>query len=745
MKQKKLKSVGLFLLMLVAIGGVCALAWFGIGKNHRGSAKNIILGLDLKGGVSVTYEVEEKNFSSTDFEDTKAKLEKRVGNYSTESSVYAEGDNRITVDIPGVTDVEKITNDLGKPGSLYFASAMSEGEDAGDHETIKVGSTTYKIWLSGSDVKNATGVSTTDKNSGAIEYIVSLDFTDEGTKKFKEATTERLNKTIAIIYDEQVISEPTVQTIISDGSAQIDGQKDLEEAESLATTIRIGSLKLTLNQISSKVIGGKLGSDAIKTSLTAGLIGFVIVVIFMIFVYRLPGVVAGLSLILYTGAIMVCLNAFDMTLTLPGIAGIILGIGMAVDANVIIYARIREELGLGKTVKSALQIGFQKATSAIVDGNITTFIAALVLMWKGSGPVKGFAQTLAMSIVLSMFTAMIVSRALVYVLYNMGGDKPALYGVQKERNTIDFLKIKNICFIVSAVLVLGGVAGFFIKSMNYSVEFKGGISVEADYGKAYTIEEFEKEIQPKLAEVIGTNDIAGQPVSGSNQLVIKTPNLSNEKMNDMQKLLIDEFGANADTIQVNEISSSVSKEMKSNAIVSVILATICMLLYIWVRFKDIRFASSAVIALLHDVLIVLAFYVVSRTSVGNTFIACMLTIVGYSINATIVIFDRIRENVASAGRNPDYRNIVNLSITQTLTRSIYTTFTTLVMVLVLYVMGVASIREFTLPIIVGLICGVYSSVCITGALWYTMKTWKLGKTQGSTEVKLEKSSNKNKK
>ena len=321
----------------------------------------------------------------------------------------------------------------------------------------------------------------------------------------------------------------------------------------------------------------------------------------------------------------------------------------------------------------------------------------------------------------------------------MGGDKPALYGVQKERNTIDFLKIKNICFIVSAVLVIGGLAGFFIKSMNYSVEFRGGISVEADYGKAYTIEEFEKEIQPKLAELIETNDIAGQPVSGSNQLVIKTPNLSNEKMNDMQKLLTEEFGADADTMQVNEISSSVSKEMKSNAIISVILATICMLLYIWVRFKDIRFASSAVIALLHDVLIVLAFYVVSRTSVGNTFIACMLTIVGYSINATIVIFDRIRENVAAAGRNPDYRSIVNLSITQTLTRSIYTTFTTLVMVLVLYIMGVASIREFTLPIIVGLICGVYSSVCITGALWYTMKTWKTGNAVRDTKVKIEKS------
>lgn len=739
MKLSKKKSVIVFVLLLVLIVASCYTAGFGVGRTKSGAAEHIILGLDLKGGVSITYQVVDEDFTSQELDDTKYKLQLRVADYSTESEVYKEGDNRITVDIPGADNAEEILEEIGKPGSLYFATPVSEEDPLQEGEqstkaTYLGVEGEYKIWVTGDEVKSATARIQQADNSSQAQHVVALTFNESGKENFKQATTEYKGKTIYIIYDGVVISAPTVQVVISNGEAVIEGQESATEAEELASNIRIGSLKLELKEVSSKVVGAKLGTDAIKTSLIAGLIGLIIVIIFMIFAYRIPGVAAGIALIMYVALELLVLNAFDMTLTLPGIAGIILSIGMAVDANVIIYARIREELGIGRSTDAAIQTGFKKATSAIVDGNITTFIAALVLMWKGTGPVQGFAQTLAIGIIISMFTAMIISRILVVCLYKMGCQSPKLYGVQKERKTIRFLKHKVVFFAISVVLILGGFGVMAYNQskdeglMNYSIEFKGGVSTTVDFDKEYSIDDFNDNIKPKLAEAIGSNDIQGQKVTGSNAFVIKSPFMSDtDKRGAMKDVLIG-FGAKEDSFEESNISASVGKEMKQDAVIAVILATICMLIYIWFRFKDLRFAASAVIALVHDVLIVIAFYGVSRTTVGTTFIACMLTIVGYSINATIVIFDRIRENLAGT-KSTDLKDIVNQSITQTLTRSIYTSLTTFVMVAVLYILGVTSIREFALPIMVGILCGGYSSVCITGALWYVMSGKKTRKTE----------------
>ena len=466
--------------------------------------------------------------------------------------------------------------------------------------------------------------------------------------------------------------------------------------------------------------------------MTAGAIGLAIVIVFMAIVYLIPGVVAGISLLIYTALMLVMLNAFDITLTLPGIAGIILSIGMAVDANVIIYARIREEIAAGKSVQGAIQTGFQKALSAIVDGNITTLIAALVLGMMGTGSVKGFAQTLAMGIVLSMFTALVISRLLVNAFYALGLKDEKYYGKQKERKTVNFLSKKNICFIVSLVLIIAGpvTMGVFSssegKALNYSLEFMGGTSTNVTFNEDMSIADIDSKVKPVVQGVTGDADIQTQKVSGTNQVIIKTRELTLDERPSLNEALKESFDVDESLITAESISSTVSNEMRSDAVVAVIVATICMLLYIWFRFKDVRFATSAVAALVHDVLVVLAFYAVSRISIGNTFIACMLTIVGYSINATIVIFDRIRENLKVMSKKTELSEVVNASITQTLTRSIYTSFTTFVMIAVLYVLGVPSIREFALPLIVGVVCGGYSSVCITGALWYVMKT-KLGK------------------
>ena len=731
--MKKSKAIiGLILTLFMTVF-LCYTAAIGIGPTGTGSARNINTGLDLSGGVSITYQTKDKNPSAEDMSDTVYKMQKRVEQYSTETQAYKEGNDRITVEIPGATDADAILNDLGKPGSLCFITQ----EDSDGNENFTYGSNGYElsrsldeireagcVVLEGTDVANAEGGAYQSSQNSSRQYAVSLTLTDEGKTKFADATAANVGKQIAIVYDNQILSAPNVNEAITGGQAQITGMSGVEEAQNLASYIRIGSLSLELEELRSSVVAAQLGEEAISTSVMAGLIGLIIVILFMIIVYRIPGLVSGIALILYTALVLITLNAFDITLTLPGIAGIILGIGMAVDANVIIYARIKEEIAAGNSVGSAIKAGFSKAFSAIFDGNITTLIASFVLMWLGSGTVKGFAYTLAIGIVASMFTALVVSRFLINALYAIGITDPKFYGKAKERKVFDFIGKKKVFFLLSLLLIIAGPVTMMVHhqtggtALNYALDFSGGTATTVTFNKDMDIKEIDSEVTPVVEKVTGDKNVQPTKVVGTNQVVIKTRTLSQAEREKLDKALVDEFKVDESLISTESISATVSSEMRKDAVVAVAVATICMLLYIWFRFKDICFASSAVLALIHDVLVVLTFYAVSRISVGNTFIACMLTIVGYSINATIVIFDRIRENMK---KKRDIAETVNLSITQTLTRSIYTSFTTFVMVAVLYILGVSSIREFAAPLMAGVICGAYSSVCITGALWLVMK------------------------
>ena len=750
--MKKSKGIISLILTVVLIALLGFTTVVGFGKGQTGAAKNIKLGLDLEGGVSITYQVKGETPSAEDMSDTIYKLQKRVEQYSTEATVYQEGDDRISIEIPGVTDANEILSELGQPGSLYFIKEKDSdgnpnyGLDTSGHYVLAKSMDELKeegsVVLTGTDIKSAKSGSYQDSTTGANENVVQLSMTKEGTEKFAEATkaAKEAKETIAIYYDGELISVPSVNAEITDGQAIIEGNMSYEEAEQLASTIRIGGLSVELEEIRSNVVGAQLGEEAISTSLMAGAVGLAIVFVFMCVVYLLPGLASSLALIIYTGLILVLLNAFDITLTLPGIAGIILGIGMAVDANVIIFARVKEELTAGKSVKSALNAGFHKAMSAILDGNITTLIAAAVLWLKGSGTVKGFAQTLALGIVVSMFTALVITRMIVYAFYAVGIRNTKLYGrIKEEREPIDFLGKRKIFFAVSVAVILVGFvfmgvnAGTGKGALNYSLEFKGGTSTNVTFDKAYTLKEIDETMIPDLEKVTDDPNIQVQTVANSNQVIFKTQTLDLEKREAFAKYMADEFGVEERDITTENISSTVSSEMRVDAIIAVAIATVFMLLYIWLRFKDIRFATSAVVALIHDVLVVLAFYVIARISVGNTFIACMLTIVGYSINATIVIFDRIREEMKTKKRGEELEVLVNRCITRTLTRSIYTSLTTFVMVAVLFIMGVSSIKEFALPLMVGIICGAYSSVCITGALWYVMKT-KIGKKAEPAKV-----------
>ncbi len=743
--MKKNRAIAVLLCIFLVLAGVTYIDIFGVDPEGGGSASDIKLGLDLAGGVSITYQVVgDEDPSATDMSDTIAKLQKRVEGYSTEALVYQEGSDRINIEIPGVSDANAILQELGRPGALYFISQTdSEGNQNYSSQMVQNPDGSYgtayvlnksidelmengSIQVQGTDVSTAQA-GTMQTNMGS-EFVVSLTMTEEGTKKFAEVTQRAKDRgeSLAIYYDGSIISAPGVNAAILDGSAQISPMESYERAESLASTIRIGGLRLELEELHSKVVGAQLGGEAIDTSLKAGAIGMGIVIVFMIAVYLIPGLASAIALLVYVALVILLLNGFDMTLTLSGVAGIILSIGMAVDANVIIFARIREELAAGKTVRSAIKAGFDKALSAIIDGNITTLIAAAVLLLLGPGTVKGFAQTLALGIVLSMFTALVVTRYLIYAFYALGLKDAKFYGVAKEHKALNILSKKGLFFGISAGVIA---AGFIVMgvhkasdgdALNYSLEFKGGTATTVTFNEAMTLEKANAEVAPLIEKITGSA-VQIQTVQDSEEVIFKTSSLNVEQREAMTQMFMENFGIDEKMITSETISSTISDEMKSDTIIAVAVAIVCMLIYIRIRFSDIRFGVSSIIALLHDVLVVLAFYAAARVSVSNTFVACMLTIVGYSINATIVIFDRIRENMRGISQKDELKEIVNKSITQTMSRSIFTSLTTFIMVAVLYILGVTSIRDFALPLMVGIVCGAYSSVCLAGSLWYLFR------------------------
>ena len=696
--NKKFKATLQLLGVLILTAAFCVLGYM--------NANNIKLGLDLNGGVSITYQTVDENPTAEQMSDTVYKLQMKAQSYSDEAQVYKEGDNRINIDIPGATDANAILEELGEPGTLEFADENGN------------------VLLTGDDVKTASAGMTNQNNNK--EYVIELVFNEAGAKKFEEATKNNVGKRIYIIYNNEVISSPNVKEAISGGQASISPIESYDEANKIASTIRIGALPVKLTELRSNVIGATLGVEAIASSLKAAAIGIALVILFMLLVYRLPGLASSIALVLYVGLEMVLLQAFEVTLTLPGIAGVILSIGMAVDANVIIFTRIKEELGQGNSVEKSIKAGFEKALSAILDGNITTLIAAAVLYLRGSGTVKSFASTLAIGIVVSLITALFVTRTLLNAFLAMGAENPALYGIKKDTKIINFIKFRKIAYLVSAVVI---VAGFAMLGMNkkntgyifnYDLDFKGGSSTTITFDKDLSMEEVDQQVIPLFREATG-GDASAQAakVAGTNEVIIKTRTMSTEERAKLYNSIQEKFSISEDKIVTENISGAVSKEMKTDAVWALAIAIFCMLIYIWIRFRDIKFASSSVLALAHDVLVTVTFYAAFRWAVGSNFIACILTIVGYSINATIVVFDRIRENIQKGDvKKKGLDFAVNEAISSTLTRSINTSITTFITVFCLFLFGVSSIRDFSMPLMVGIVSGAWSSVCIAGPLWY---------------------------
>lgn len=782
--MKKKKAVIILAFVLVAILTLGAFSGIVIkdtgAKNKKGSKYPIKLGLDLAGGVSITYEIQDKNPSKEDINDTIAKLERRIENYSTEYSVYKSGSDRIAVEIPGIKDANKVLEELGNPGTLYFIrqtgkdgqqnySRVNQTGDSEKDYKLNVSIDQLKkdgsIIMTGSDVAQVqAGYSGSDSVEGKSP-VVNLELKSKATKVFAEETekAKASGQSIAIYYDGKFLSVPTVSAVIKDGKCEINGftkagrskDENFQDAKKLATFIRAGAINLKLKEIESNVVGASLGGKALENSLIAGAVGLALVIIFMIVGYKVPGFVASLALLIYTGLAISIVQLYDITLTLPGIAGIVLGIGMAVDANVITFARIKEEIASGKSSGNAITEGYKKALSAIIDGNVTTMIAALILMALGSGTVKGFAYTLAISIGASVFTAVFVSKHILRAIHALGVRDEKFYGRAKEKKVFKFIENRVKYYVLSSCIILAGIGGMIYfslnsgKALNYSLEFMGGTSTTADFGKKYTIEQIEKDIVPVVRKTISKTDIQATAVEGNNNVVVKTRNLSLNERKALAAAYDKEFGIKENSIQTQSISSTISGEMRANAIKAVVVSCIFMLIYICIRFKDARMGASAIIALIHDVLVVLTLYALSRITAGTTFIAVMLTIVGYSINDTIVIFDRIRENLHSTNvvSKEKLREVANISLSQTLARSINTSITTFIMVCSLYVFGVQSIRDFSLPLMIGLIAGSYSSIFIATEIWYELKSRKLDKDEETKKKNLsssKKGKNKNK-
>ncbi|MBQ6239944.1 MAG: protein translocase subunit SecD [Firmicutes bacterium] len=777
--MKSIKNVLILLLVTAVIVCTSLFAFIGL-DSARVGMQNIHLGLDLAGGVSITYQAKEANPTQNQMDGARAIINNRLTSLGyTEATSYQDGTNRIRVEIPGVSDANEAVKQIGKTAMLTFVGldwsqlvsagltdgyvdslteeVMSDLEETGDstysETTVKdmvvqylsnPGTAYYmfpdaaseilqsaidqglaEIVLGGDDVADATAQHGQTTSTGIAEDYVRLTLTSSGKDKFTDATTRYLNRQIAIRLDQTIVSIPTVNATISDGVAIITGMSGVDEAKQLASDIRGGALPVELEDIEHNSVGATLGRDALSTSLKAGLIGFILVLVFMIIIYRVPGVVASLSLVFYISAEILLLNLFNVTLTLPGIAGILLSIGMAVDANVVIYSRVNEELSAGRRIQAAVASGYRKSLSAIIDGNVTTLIAAGVLWFLGTGTVKGFALTLALGILLSMFTALVLSNLILKNITSVLPEKPGLYGSAdffKKIKEVHIIEKTKLWLIIPACIAVIGLGFILFKGMNLDIDFRGGSMMQVNMEKEYDNDKLTQIVK----DVTGDTNPMVQSVSGAGQenyVQIKVKQTDTTQMGELYDKIAAEFGLDpegSNLVSQSSISPMISGEMKSSSVISTLVAGLLMLIYITIRFHDWRFGLSSIIALLHDVIIVIAVYAIFRVPVNSNFIAAILTIVGYSINNTIVVFDRVREN-QHFYRADQTAQLVNDSIKQTMGRSLSTSITTILMVMMLFILGVDSIRWFAFPLLAGFIAGTYSSLVIAGPVWALMK------------------------
>lgn len=692
--KSKSKSSVLFVLSVVVIILLALVGFKGVeiaGWEVKSFNNAITKGLDLQGGVSVLMEIQEEDVSSDVRQRTKQLLELRVNSLGVaETVVTEEGEKRIRIDVPGAYDSNEIVDGLSKTGNLEFKD--SDGN----------------VVLTGKDVKEATAI--LDDTSMPV---VSLELNSDGQEKFAEVTANNIGKSISIYMDDEVVSSPVVQSAITNGKAVINGMSSMEEATKLAGIISSGALPVSIKAVSITNVGAQLGSEALPNAMKAGAIGIGIIFLFMIIYYRVPGTFASIALTLYITLVLLVFVEMKVALTLPGIAALLLTIGMAVDANVLIFERIKEELNNGISVKSAVKAGFENAMSSIVDSNSTTFIAALILYFIGSGSVKGFAVTLMIGILLSLFTALIVTKTLMNLSIDMGLlKKKWQFGNKKEIKSFKVIEKTKIWFVLSLIVIIVGLGFTVSKGLNFGIDFLGGTKMVVELGEGFNKPEADEIVKALVPDAV-TNEAA------DTQYEIKSRDLDSSKVSEVFKALQDKYNLEDEALlSQDEIGASVGKELTRNSIIALLVACLAMLVYIVIRFK-MDYGIAAIVALVHDILITISVFAIFNIPVNTPFIAAILTIVGYSINDTIVIFDRIRENSKNM-RRASATEIANKSITQTMSRSINTTLTTLITITAVNIF-VPTVREFSFPLIIGIAAGAYSSIFIASPVWVLLR------------------------
>ena len=736
-----------FLLLIILIASA-------MGATTQNILKDIKLGLDLQGGFEVLYEVtpleKGQEIDRETLTSTAEALERRVNVLGvSEPNIQIEGDNRIRVQLAGVKDQNKAREILSTEANLTF-------RDVNDRVMMDVGDLEENGAKQSFDQQNKPSISITLKDGdqfGEItkeirdmypenQLIIWLDF-EEGKDSYKE---ERMKP------EPRFLSNPNVDKILNQKNVEITGNFTIEEAQQLASLLNAGSLPVNLEETYSTSVGAKFGEQALNETIFAGIIGILAVFVFMLVLYRIPGIVAVITLSIYVYLILLVFDWMNGVLTLPGIAALILGVGMAVDANIITYERIKEELKVGRNIKAAFDAGSKGSLSTIFDANITTLLAAIVLFAYGTSSVKGFATMLIISILASFITAVFGARLFLGLLVNSGlfKNKPGLFGVKPSEvhdisegldsldlktrfDRFDFIKSRNKFFTASAVLIGLGLIALLVFRLNLGIDFASGTRVEVLSDNKLTAEQLKEELTKVDLE---TDDIV---ISGENNEIgvarFKGV-LSKDEISELKSHFKEEFGAEPN---VGTVSPTIGKELAKNAMIAIAIASVGIIIYVTIRF-EIYMALAAIIALLHDAFFIVVLFSLTRLEVDITFIAAVLTIVGYSINDTIVTFDRMRENMEKKKRlktPQDIADVVNTALRQTLGRSVNTILTVVITVMALLIFGSASIWNFSFALLIGLIAGTYSSIFIAAQLWYVWKNKEL-KKKGTIKTYKEK-------
>ena len=716
MKGSKYRFFGVS--MIVAV--ICFIALFGIGDQVKGVAK-IRFGIDIRGGIEAVFEPEDLDRQPTQEELNAARnvIETRLDskNILEREVTVDKQKGYIIVRFPWKSDEtnfnpEAAIAELGETAQLTFRDEKGN------------------VLIEGSHVKSSSPAF--DQQQG--EYIVQLSFDEEGSKLFEAATEKMIGKQMAIYMDDVVISAPLVQEKIAGGQCVINGMSNADEAKELSEKINAGALPFSMNTSNHSSIRPTLGSDALKIMVVAGVVAFIIVCLFMIIYYRLSGAMSCIALCLQMALQLLAISAPQFTLTLPGIAGIILSLGMAVDANVIISERISEEIARGMTIRQAIKKGYEKAFSSVFDGNFTSCIVAILLMIFGSGSMLSFGYTLLTGLVINFLAGVLTSKVLLSsIIMFKPMNHTKWFRKKKESPVIPFYKNKKIAFILSSIVLIGGIISCFICGVKLDTQFAGGAVLKYQFEGEINTNSIASDVQEIVNRNVNTQ-ITTDPATGSQKLVLTlagNEGLSPEKQGDITKKLTQNYKeAQFNLAEAYIVEPYIGQSALQKSLMAIGLSAIFIVIYVWVRFKNLSGLSAgvmAVLALIHDVFFVFFVFVWFGIPINDAYVAVTLTIIGYSINDTIVLYDRIREN-KSITKNKDIGALISESITQTLSRSINTSVTTVICVLSILIFailyGIDSIKVFALPMLFGMISGCYSSICIAGPLWGKWQEYK---------------------